>query len=234
MSAFVAFGAGGDEPYALLLGGGGGGRLALRRVGDTSPALQLDVAEWSAPANTVDVAVLGGLAGPLLDVGCGPGRMLRAAEEKGLAALGIDISGEAASYAAADGSRVLHRSVFERLPLEGSWATVLLMDGNIGIGGDPRTLLVRCAELMAADGVLVVEVDADPELHECAVFTAIGEEGHESGAFPWARLGSAALARIAAECGLVLGDAWAAGDRRFVVLRRSASLTPPASVAPRP
>ena len=34
MSGLIAFGAGGDEPYALLLGGGGGGRLALRRVGD--------------------------------------------------------------------------------------------------------------------------------------------------------------------------------------------------------
>ena len=166
-----------------------------------------------------------GLEGPLLDVGCGPGRMVRAAEERGLAALGIDISEEAAAHAAADGSRVLHRSVFDRLPLEGSWATVLLMDGNIGIGGDPRTLLLRCAELVASDGVLVVEVDADPELHECAVFTAIGEDGHESGAFPWARLGSAALARVAMECGLVLGDAWAAGDRRFVVLRHAASIT---------
>jgi hypothetical protein len=109
---------------------------------------------------------------------------------------------------------------------------VLLMDGNIGIGGDPRALLARCAELMAADGVLVVEVDADPELHECAIFTAIGDEGHESGAFPWARLGSAALARIAVECGLVLGDAWAAGERRFVVLRHSAALTPRASATP--
>ena len=224
MSTLAAFGAGGEEPYALVLGGGGGGGLALRRVGDTTTVLQLDVTDWSAPANAVDVAVLAGLDGPLLDVGCGPGRMVRAAEERGLAALGIDISGEAVAHAAADGSPVLHRSVFDRLPLEGSWATVLLMDGNIGIGGDPRALLLRCAQLISPTGVLVVEVDADPDLYECAVFTATGDGGHQSGAFPWARLGSATLARVALACGLALGDAWADGDRRFVVLRHAASI----------
>ena len=225
MTALVAFGAGGDEPYALVLGGrgGGGGRLMLHKVGDATTAVPLDVADWRAPANAVDVAVLAGVSGPLLDVGCGPGRMVRAAEEQGMAALGIDISAEAVAQAAADGTPVLRRSVFDRVPREGSWATVLLMDGNIGIGGDPRGLLVRCAQLAAPDGTLVVEVDADPHLNECAIFTAVGEDGHESGAFPWARMGSAALVRVALECGLILSDAWAAGDRRFVLLRRAPS-----------
>ena len=226
MSTVVAFGAGGDEPYALMLGaGGGGGRLALRKVGDPSPALPVDVAGWRAPANAVDLMVLAGLDGPLLDVGCGPGRMVRAAEERGLAALGIDISAEAAAHAAADGTPVLRRSVFDRLPLEGSWATILLMDGNIGIGGDPRSLLVRCTHLIAADGVVVIEVDADPDLHDCAIYTVVGEGEIESAAFPWARIGSAALARLAARCGLTLFDAWAAEDRRFVLLRRAPSVS---------
>lgn len=227
MSAIVAFGAGGDEPYTLLLHGGGVGRhLTLRKVGDASGEVHVDVAGWRAPANAVDLTVLAGLDGPLLDVGCGPGRMVRAAEVQGLAALGIDISAEAAAHAAADGTPVLRRSVFDRLPLEGSWATILLMDGNIGIGGDPHALLLRCASLIAADGALVIEVDADPELHDCAIYTVIGEDGLESGAFPWARVGSAAVARVAVRCGLVLCDAWAADDRRFVLLRRVPSVTP--------
>lgn len=219
MSALVAFGAGGDEPYAALLSGPAGGRLALRRVGDPSPTLHLDVAEWRAPAGTTDRTVLAGLSGPLLDVGCGPGRMVRAAEEQGLAALGVDISAYAARHAAADGTPVLRRSVFDRLPLEGQWASVLLMDGNIGIGGDPRALLERCRALLAPGGVLTVEVDADPDLDECAVYTVVAEDGLESDVFPWARIGSVAFVRLALECGFIAAAAWAAGDRRFVQVR---------------
>ncbi|WP_396667511.1 methyltransferase domain-containing protein [Microbacterium sp. R86528] len=220
MSTLISFGAGGDEPYALMLGATGSSALALRRIDDPTGTVVLDVEGWRSPANAVDLAVLADLDGPLLDVGCGPGRMVRAAEENGLAALGIDVSADAAALAATNGTPVLRRSIFERLPLEGSWATVLLMDGNIGIGGDPAALVSRCAELMADDGCLVVEVDVDPELLDCAVYTAVGQDGHESAPFPWARVGSAALARVGSRSGLVVADAWADGQRRFVVLRK--------------
>ena len=35
--------------------------------------------------------------------------------------------------------------MFEPLPGEGRWGTVLLLDGNVGIGGDPVALLERAA-----------------------------------------------------------------------------------------
>lgn len=220
MSTVVSFGAGGEEPYALLLGGGGGTALALRRLDDPRGFVEMDVADWRSPANAIDVQVLAGLHGPLLDIGCGPGRMVRAAEEHAFAALGIDVSAHAAALAGAGGTPVLRRSVFDRLPLEGLWGAALLMDGNIGIGGDPATLLARCAELIADDGRIVVEVDPDPDLFDCADYTAVGHGGRESAPFPWARVGSAALVRLAAPSGLVVAHAWAAGERRFVVLRR--------------
>lgn len=219
MSALVAFGAGGDEPYALVLVDTGSTVLALRKLDDPQGTVEMDVEDWRSPANAVDLAVLAGLTGPLLDVGCGPGRMVRAAEERALAALGIDVCADAAALAAVNGTPVLCRSVFDRLPLEGMWSTVLLMDGNIGIGGDPAALLARCAELIAPDGCMVIEVDPDPDLLECAVYTAVGRDGGESAPFPWARVGSAALVRVAGASGLVVADAWAAGKRRFVVLR---------------
>lgn len=219
MSAVTAFGAGGDEPYALMLSGTGGGRLSLRRSGDSRGTVVLDVAEWRAPASAVDVAVFAGLSSPLLDVGCGPGRMVRAAEAHGLAALGIDVSADAAALAAADGTPVLRRSVFDRLPLEGQWRSILLMDGNIGIGGDPAALLARCAHLLAEDGRIVVEVDADPDLHVFDHYTAVAEDGTASAPFPWARVGATALARIAVETGLAICDAWPAAERQFVALR---------------
>lgn len=220
MSTVVSFGAGGDEPYALLLGGGGGTALALHKLDDPDGSVQMDVADWRSPANAVDLAVLGGLHGPLLDIGCGPGRMVRAAEELAFAALGIDVSAHAAALAGAGGTPVLRRSVFDRLPLEGLWGAALLMDGNIGIGGDPASLLARCAELIAEDGRIVVEVDIDPDLFDCAEYTAVGHGGRVSAPFPWARVGSDALVRLAAQSGLVVDDAWADGERRFVVLRR--------------
>lgn len=222
MSTVVAFGAGGDEPYALLLGEPAGTALALRKVGDPHCTVEMDVQHWRSPANLVDQSVLAGVEGPLLDVGCGPGRMVRAAEERALAAMGIDISAEAAELAAWGGTPVLRRSVFDRLPLEGRWATILLMDGNIGIGGDPVALLTRCAELLAGKGCVVVEVDPEPELIDCATYVVVGRDGRESAPFPWARVGSAALARVARGSGFVVVDAWAAETRRFVVLRAAA------------
>lgn len=219
MSTMTAFGAGGEEPYTLMLHRDGSGRLALHRRGDPRAAIEVDVAGWRAPANDVDVRVFIGLASPLLDIGCGPGRMVRAAEEHGLAAMGIDISAAAAKLASAEGTPVLRRSVFEHLPLEGLWRSILLMDGNIGIGGDPAALLARCAQLLADDGGVVVEVDADPDLHVLDSYTAISDDGRMSAPFPWARVGGTALALIAAESGFAVTDAWGAANRRFVALR---------------
>lgn len=217
MSVVVTFGGGGDEPYALSLGEGGG-RLALHRVG-AEQGVELDAAVWHGPADATDLRVLTGLEGPLLDVGCGPGRMLRAATERGIPTLGIDVSTAAVALAAQSGAPVLHRSVFDRLPLEGQWHAVLLLDGNIGIGGDPAALLARCAHLLDADGSIIVEVDADPDLDERDHYRAIRDDGTASAAFPWARVGSTVLARVAASVRLRVADAWTDEDRHFVVLR---------------
>ncbi len=52
------------------------------------------------------------------------------------------------------------RSVFDRVPGAGRWRTALLLDGNIGIGGDPAALLRRVAELLRRDGTVLCECDA--------------------------------------------------------------------------
>ena len=52
----------------------------------------------------------------------------------------------------------LVRSVFDPLPGTGRWATALLFDGNVGIGGDPARLLRRVRRAARPDGRAIVEM----------------------------------------------------------------------------
>ena len=102
----------------------------------------LPVATWRRTRTTADLALLAHCEGPTLDVGCGPGRLTEALAERGHVVLGIDVVHEARRPDPRAG--VSPRSAATSstpLPGEGRWQTVLLADGNIGIGGDPVALL---------------------------------------------------------------------------------------------
>ena len=92
---------------------------------------------WQASPPLEEAAVLARAVGPVLDVGCGPGRHTQALAERGTIALGIDTSPSAVDAARQRGRPVLHRSVFDPLPREGRGRSAFLIDGNIGIGGCP-------------------------------------------------------------------------------------------------
>ena len=47
-------------------------------------------------------------------------------------------------------------------PATGRWQTVLLADGNVGLGGDPRRVLRRAAELLRRGGRCIAEFDPWP------------------------------------------------------------------------
>ena len=126
------------------------------RTGAVRP---LAVDDWCAPASPDERGLLATLPGPVLDLGCGPGRLVLALCELGIAALGVDASPRAVDLARALGAATLERSVFDALPGEGRWPTVLLFDGNVGIGGDPATLLRRVGDLLAPHGRAFVEVE---------------------------------------------------------------------------
>jgi SAM-dependent methyltransferase len=218
----------GTDPYAAALDAGHG-PLFLRRTDGW--LLPLDVERWCARADPVDRAVLDRCEGAVLDVGCGPGRLVAELAARGRTVLGIDVSAAAVGHTVRLGGQALRRSVFEPLPGEGRWGTVLLMDGNVGIGGDPRALLDRVARLLARDGLLIAEttpadVDERARVHLTDAQEAVGAP------FLWARLGTPALLRYAR--GWEQEAQWVAGGRRFVALRSrraSSRAEPPKSTA---
>jgi SAM-dependent methyltransferase len=196
------FGQGEREPYARALLTGSGA-LTLRPESAHYPAetVEFDVRNWCEDADATERSLLQSLRGPVLDIGCGPGRLLAAAQPLGLAALGIDASAEAVRQARGRGARVLEQSIFAPVPQPGHWQSVILLDGNIGIGGSVTALLGRCRQLIAPTGTLLVEVDADENID--TAYSAVLEDrhGNRSEAFAWARIGTAGLASRAPAAG---------------------------------
>src|ERR1700743_1052639 len=94
----------------------------------------LPVADWLR-ALPGDTSIVDRCSGPTLDVGSGPGRLTVALAERGIPALGIDVTPQAVRVARESGALTLVRDVFDQVPGTGRWTTVVLADGNIGIGG---------------------------------------------------------------------------------------------------
>ncbi|MER7188775.1 class I SAM-dependent methyltransferase [Streptomyces flaveolus] len=210
-----------SDPYAAALRAGRG-PLFLRRTDGW--LLPLEVERWCERADAVDREVLDRCEGAVLDVGCGPGRLVAELSARGRTVLGIDVSEAAVARTVRLGGRSLRRSVFDPLPGEGRWGTVLLMDGNVGIGGDPRALLVRVAALLAPGGLLIAET-AEADVDERAQVQVVDVTAPRTagGCFPWARLGTPALLRHAGGAGWRTAAQWTSGARRFVALRNGRS-----------
>lgn len=177
-------------------------RVVLRA--HTGEAIELDLGRWHDPATAEEAALLGTLAGPVIDLGCGPGRLVVSLAARRVPALGIDSSPAAVALARSRGATVLQRDLFGPLPGEGRWATALLFDGNVGIGGDPARLLRRCQSLTGRGGRVVAELQ--PPGVPCRQVTAWFErDGRRSESFAWAVVGVDAIAGLAAEAGMQVG-----------------------------
>ncbi|MET9859229.1 methyltransferase domain-containing protein [Streptomyces smyrnaeus] len=205
-----------EDPYTEALGLGCG-PLYLRAHGGWS--LTLDVERWCAVADAADLTVLDRCQGTVLDIGCGPGRLVAALGEYGHTSLGIDVNAAAVSRTVLRGGRALRRSVFDPLPAPGTWDTALLIDGNLGIGGDPALLLRRVARLVRPGGLLLVEV-AGEDVDERLQVWMENARGTRGTPFPWARLGTPALHRVARATGWSPEDTWSKDTRDFTALRR--------------
>ena len=194
-------------------------RTVLRS--DAGWSVRLEPGRWRAQPTPEELHVLRQVVGPALDVGCGPGRHVLALARMGVPALGIDISPLAVTVARDRGAAVLQGCVFRPLPVSEAWRTVLLLDGNVGIGGCPTTLLRRVRQLLAPGGRALVEVDA-PGTPTGRMRVRV-ERGSVRGPwFAWARVGASRLPEIADLAGLEVGASWQSGGRWFARLDRPA------------
>lgn len=181
---------------------------------ESGAVFHLDVAKYAAAPDETDSSLLDRCTGPTLDIGCGPGRLAAELARRGVPSLGVDVTPVALLIARAAGATALRRSVFDRLPGEGRWPYALLIDGNIGIGGDPQALLARIKALLRPrGGRLLVETAAGEldERHELR----LGEHGAP---VPWASVGASALLALARPLGFRLETSWESAGRNFTAL----------------
>ena len=210
--------AGAASPLALYEGALDAERPHLVAEDSTGTVVSLPVSRWLDAVGPADEELLQRAVGPVLDVGCGPGRYLHALAARGVQALGVDVSPVAVRLARRQGAEAVVGSIFGQVPQVGSWRTALLADGNIGIGGHPAALLQRLSALLDDEGRVLAEL-APPGTGAAArrLRLRIGEE--HSGWFDWAEVAADAIHAPAAEAGLVVADQWSVFDRWFVELR---------------
>ena len=159
-----------------------------------------------------DAAVVALCQGPTIDLGCGPGRLAARLLRSGIPALGVDQSVTAVALARRSGALALRRDIFEPLPATGRWHTVLLADGNVGLGGDPARILARAAQLLAPGGRCVAEFDTGTtgvQRHWARLESArtIGPW------FRWASVGIDSAASLADQTGFALVGMHLVGQR---------------------
>ncbi|ODQ93750.1 class I SAM-dependent methyltransferase [Mycolicibacterium holsaticum] len=165
-----------------------------------------------------DRTVIDMCRGPTIDLGCGPGRFVSALIQRGIPALGVDQSATAVGMARRNGAPVLHQDVFDPLPGTGRWRTVLLADGNVGLGGDPLRMLTRAAEMLHRGGSCVAEFE--PATRGLRRRWIRLESPQTIGPwFRWASVGIDCAADLAEEAGLTLTRIHPIGERVVARLR---------------
>lgn len=197
------------------------------RVGTAEPRLRcsdgsvvpLAVARWLDGPDPVEDAILDHARPPVLDVGCGAGRLVLAAARRGWPALGVETAPSAVQLGRTRGASILERSIFGPIPAAGRWATALLFDGTIGIGGDPEALLRRVRALLRPGGRALVEVEG-PGSATRRLSARIEAGRHRGIWFPWARVGADGIGGCALAAHVLLEQVRREDERWFALLVR--------------
>ncbi len=201
-------------------------RSRLRLVRDDGTELGLPIERWIGEPTEEEDGLLRHARAPVLDIGCGPGRHVVALRDRGVHALGIDIAPAAVAIARGRGAEVLHGCIFGHVPRAGSWGSALLLDGNLGIGGDPAALLQRVATLLRPGGTALVET-APPATPSETLRLRLETDEASSQWFAWARVNADDLPSLAAATGFTLAERWEGSGRWFARLVKAPPRTGP-------
>lgn len=188
---------------------------------DDGTAWMVDVAPWLGRASASDERLLARARGPVLDVGCGPGRHVHALARQGVLAVGVDVTPAAVALARRGGADIVHGSIFDHLPGAGTWRTALLLDGNIGIGGCPVALLRRVAGMLREDGRVLAELEP-PGAGLRSGRVRLDGGTRTSAPFAWARVAVDAIDAPATAAGLAVAERWSDDGRWFAALEAEA------------
>lgn len=203
--------------YEDALLGAPEGAVALHAVGEDGSRRRLPLGRWLGTPDAAEETVLERAVGPVLDIGCGVGRHVVALRRRGVRAVGVEISPVAATIARERGAEVIQASAFEH-PTTSEWRTILLLDGNIGIGGDATRLLRRSAALLVPGGSVLVEVEAPASAPRAQRVRLEGARAASSW-IPWHFVGCEEIDALAAAAGFGVAVRWNAGGRWFAQLR---------------
>ncbi|MFC7956425.1 class I SAM-dependent methyltransferase [Rhodococcoides kroppenstedtii] len=184
------------------------------------PRYPLPVGRWlggehaDADDRAVDETLLGLCRGRTIDLACGPGRLVEELRRRGMSAIGVDTSSAAVALGRERGAKTMLANIFDTVPHEGKWDTVLLVDGNIGIGGDPGRVIGRAHEIACGGGIVLVEVD-EPGTGMVTERLRIEGNGSVGPWYDWALVDAAALIPLAAVAGLEFTGSVSVSQRHF-------------------
>jgi SAM-dependent methyltransferase len=194
----------------------GGSTTPIVRLKDGS-ARSLPIGRWVEGADPVDEHALAALSGPVLDVGCGPGRHLHALARRGVFGLGVDLCPAAVQLARGRGATAIVGSIFGDVPYAGRWRSALLLDGNIGIGGHPARLLSRLVSLLAPGGTILTEL-VGPDAPSVETRARIETPSAVSEWFGWAEVSTASISQLATKTNTRVSELWQNDGRWFARL----------------
>ena len=168
--------------------GGRRGHVAIRRDDDYLETMPPDfMMLYFQPPPENEQQLLAQLRGPVLDVGCGPGRHLLWLQEHGMEAVGIDISPRTVEVARERGcADVRVMSVFDLDFEPGTFNAVIMMFNNMGIGGTEEGTLRLLSALLAvtAPGGKLLAAVRDPLATDRPAHMAYHQANRDAGRPP--------------------------------------------------